>query len=65
MFCDIDFTPIIERFGPEEAHSLMDEIYEILTHKVHDFDGAVNEMTGDGIIGLEPPLLWKMLLSER
>jgi len=53
MFCDMKgFTPMVERLGPEKAYSIMDEIYEILIHKVHDFDGTVNEMTGDGIMAL-------------
>jgi class 3 adenylate cyclase len=30
----------------------MDEVYEILIHKVHDYGGTVNEMTGDGIMAL-------------
>jgi len=36
----------------EEAYRVMDKIYEILIHNVHDFDGTVNEMTGDGIMAL-------------
>jgi class 3 adenylate cyclase len=44
------FTALSERLGPEEAYSVMDQIYEILIHKVHDYEGTVNEMTGDGII---------------
>ena len=53
MFCDMEgFTSIVERLGPEEAYSIMDEIYEILIHKVHDYEGTVNEMTGDGIMAL-------------
>jgi len=53
MFCDMEgFTPLSERLGPEEAYSVMDQVYEILIHKVHDFEGTVNEMTGDGIIAL-------------
>ena len=24
----------------------MDQVYEILIHKVHDYEGTVNEMTG-------------------
>ena len=28
-------------------HSIMDEVYEILIHKVHDYEGTVNELTGD------------------
>jgi len=53
MFCDMEgFTSITERLGPEEAYSVMDQVYEILIHKVHDYEGTVNEMTGDGIMAL-------------
>ena len=53
MFCDMEgFTNLSERLGPEEAYSIMDQVYEILIHKVHDYEGTVNEMTGDGIMTL-------------
>ena len=53
MFCDMEgFTQLSERLGPEEAYSIMDQVYEILIHKVHDYEGTVNEMTGDGIMAL-------------
>ena len=53
MFCDMEgFTPLVEKLGSEKAYSIMDEIYEILIHKVHDFEGTVNEMTGDEIMAL-------------
>jgi class 3 adenylate cyclase/tetratricopeptide (TPR) repeat protein len=53
LFCDMEgFTALSERHGPEEAYSIMDQVYEILIHKVHDFEGTVNEMTGDGIMAL-------------
>jgi len=53
MFCDMEgFTGLTERLGPEEAYSIMDQVYEILIHKVHDYEGTVNEMTGDGIMAL-------------
>ena len=53
MFCDMEgFTALSEKLGPEEAYSIMDEVYEILIHKVHDYEGTVNEMTGDGIMAL-------------
>ncbi|MHA1542948.1 MAG: adenylate/guanylate cyclase domain-containing protein, partial [Candidatus Hodarchaeales archaeon] len=53
MFCDmVDFTPMVERLGPDKAYGMMDQIYEILIHKVHEFEGTVNEMTGDGIMAL-------------
>jgi len=53
MFCDMEgFTQLAEEIGPEEAYTIMDKVYEILIHKVHDFEGTVNEMTGDGIMAL-------------
>jgi GGDEF domain-containing protein len=53
MFCDLEgFTALSEKLGPEEAYATMDRVYEILIHKVHDFEGTVNEMTGDGIMAL-------------
>ena len=53
MFCDMEgFTRLTERLGPEEAYGVMDQVYELLIHKVHDYEGTVNEMTGDGIMAL-------------
>jgi class 3 adenylate cyclase len=53
MFCDMEgFTPLVETLGPEAAYSVMDQVYEILIHQVHDLEGTVNEMTGDGIMAL-------------
>jgi len=53
MFCDMEgFTSLTERLGAEEAYGIMDQVYEILIHKVHNYEGTVNEMTGDGIMAL-------------
>ncbi len=53
MFCDMKgYTPLSEKLGPEAVYSLMDQVYEILLRKVHDFEGTVNKMTGDGIMAL-------------
>jgi class 3 adenylate cyclase/tetratricopeptide (TPR) repeat protein/ribosomal protein L40E len=53
MFCDMEgYTSLTEKLGPEEAYSMMDKVYEILIHKVHDYEGTVNELTGDGIMAL-------------
>ncbi|NIO05598.1 MAG: tetratricopeptide repeat protein [Proteobacteria bacterium] len=52
-FCDMEgFTALSEGLGPEEAYAIMDQVYEILIHKVHDYEGTVNEMTGDGVVAL-------------
>ena len=53
MFCDMEgFAMMVEKLGSEQSYSLMDQVYEILIHKVHDFEGTVNEMTGDGVMAL-------------
>ena len=53
MFCDMEgFTPLSDLLGIDDAYSIMNQVYEILIHKVHDYDGTVNEMTGDGIMAL-------------
>ena len=53
LFADMeDFTALLETLGIEEAYTIMDKVYEILIHKVHDYEGVVNEMTGDGIMAL-------------
>jgi class 3 adenylate cyclase/tetratricopeptide (TPR) repeat protein len=53
MFCDMEgFTHLTDSLGSEDAYNIMDQVYEILIHKVHDYEGTVNEMTGDGIMAL-------------
>ncbi|MCX5855219.1 MAG: AAA family ATPase, partial [Deltaproteobacteria bacterium] len=53
MFCDMKgFTLLSEKLGPEAMYAVMDEVYEILIHKVHEYEGTVNEMTGDGVMAL-------------
>ena len=53
LFADMEgFTGLIDTLGIEETYTIMDQVYEILIHKVHDYEGVVNEMTGDGIMAL-------------
>jgi len=53
MFVDMKgFTPLAESLGPEETFSLMDQVFEILIHKVHEYEGTVNELRGDGVLAL-------------
>ena len=53
MFCDMaGFTSLSEKIDPERAYAIIDQVYEILIHKVHDYEGTVNELTGDGIMAL-------------
>jgi class 3 adenylate cyclase/tetratricopeptide (TPR) repeat protein len=53
MFIDMKgFTPLTDRLGPEETFALMDQVFEILIHKIHDYEGTVNELRGDGVLAL-------------
>jgi class 3 adenylate cyclase/tetratricopeptide (TPR) repeat protein len=53
MFIDMKgFTPLTEKLGPEETFSLMDQVFEILIHKINDYEGTVNELRGDGALAL-------------
>jgi class 3 adenylate cyclase len=51
MFCDLaGYSFLAQKLGPEGAYILMDQIYDILIHKVREFGGTVNELTGDGVM---------------
>lgn len=53
MFCDMQgFTSLSEKIGQEEVYALLDQVFEILIHKVHNYGGIVNKMTGDGVMAL-------------
>jgi len=53
LFCDmVGYTSLSEILGPEDSYSIIDRVYEILIHKVHEFEGTINDMSGDGILAL-------------
>jgi class 3 adenylate cyclase/tetratricopeptide (TPR) repeat protein len=53
MFCDMEgFTAFADRLGEEATYTVMGQIYEILIRQVNDYEGTINEMTGDGIMAL-------------
>jgi class 3 adenylate cyclase/tetratricopeptide (TPR) repeat protein len=53
MFVDMKgFTPLSETLGPEETFSLMDQVFQILLRQIHDYEGTVNELRGDGVLAL-------------
>ena len=53
MFCDMKgFTPLTHELGPEETFALMERVLEIMILKVHQYEGTVNEIRGDGILAL-------------
>lgn len=63
IFCDLDgFTSLSKKIDPDKANTFVDQVFEILTNNVHDYEGTVNEMIDD--MGLWPclerSLPWKM-----
>ncbi len=53
LFCDlVGYTNMVSKLDPEEAFTLMDQVLEILIHKVHDYGGTVNQLLGDGLYAL-------------
>ncbi len=46
MFCDlVGSTALSEKLGAEDFFSFLDQILEILIHKVHEYGWTVNKMT--------------------
>jgi class 3 adenylate cyclase/tetratricopeptide (TPR) repeat protein len=53
MFCDLKgFTSLSEKIGEERVYAIIDELFEMMVHKVHEYGGTVNKGTGDGIMAL-------------
>jgi class 3 adenylate cyclase/tetratricopeptide (TPR) repeat protein len=53
LFCDTEgFSVLSEKLGPEKVYSIMGDVFEMLIHKVNEFGGTVNKMTGDGVMAL-------------
>jgi class 3 adenylate cyclase len=53
LFCDLKgFTPLTHELGPEETFALMERVIDIVILKIHQYEGTVNEIRGDGILAL-------------
>jgi class 3 adenylate cyclase len=51
LFADlVGYTTLSTQVGEEGLFTLMDELYELLIHEVHRYEGTVNELTGDGLV---------------
>ena len=51
LFADLaGYTALSAQVGEEGLFTLMDELYELLIHEVHRYEGTVNELTGDGLV---------------
>ncbi len=53
MLCDMEgYSSIYARLGRDKVYPIMDEVFDILIHDVHDHGGTVNSTTSSGIIAL-------------
>lgn len=53
LFADAaGYTAMSERMDPEEVYRLMQGCFERMRQAVHQFEGSVNQYTGDGILAL-------------
>lgn len=53
LFADMaDFTPTAERIGEEAVFTLMRRVIERMSEAVHGHGGAVQNITGDGLMAL-------------
>jgi len=53
LFADVaNFTSISEKLDPETTHQIMDGCFRILMDQIHQYEGTVNQFTGDGVMAL-------------
>ncbi len=53
LFADLEGSMgLQEGLDPEKWHGIMDRFLEVLAEGVHQFEGTVNQYTGDGIMAL-------------
>jgi tetratricopeptide (TPR) repeat protein len=53
LFADIaNYTSIAEKLDPEVVHDIMDGCFRILIDEIHEYEGTINQFTGDGVMAL-------------
>jgi class 3 adenylate cyclase/tetratricopeptide (TPR) repeat protein/ribosomal protein L40E len=53
LFADVEnFTGLGFVLDPEELHELMDQVFALVLAVIHQYDGTVNQFTGDGVMAL-------------
>src|SRR2546428_3714155 len=53
LFCDLaNSTPIAERLGPENMHTLLNRFFALALDAVHRYEGTINQFLGDGFMAL-------------
>jgi class 3 adenylate cyclase/tetratricopeptide (TPR) repeat protein len=53
LFADVaNFTSLSEKLEPEEVHQIMEGCLRILMDEIHQYEGTINQFTGDGVMAL-------------
>jgi class 3 adenylate cyclase len=53
LFADVaNFTSLSEKLEPEEVHQIMEGCLKILMDQIHQYEGTINQFTGDGVMAL-------------
>ena len=53
LFADVaNFTAVSENLDPEEVHQVMDGCFKILMDAIHQYEGTINQFTGDGVMAI-------------
>ena len=53
LFADVaNFTTLAAQLAPEDVHQVIDGCFERITAEVHQFEGTINQYTGDGVMAL-------------
>ena len=53
MFSDVSgFTAMSEKLDPEDVHSIMERVFEVIMSAVHRYEGNINQFLGDGVMAL-------------
>jgi class 3 adenylate cyclase/ribosomal protein L40E len=53
LFADVKGSmELAEQVGPEDWHGILDDFFQILADGIHNFEGTINQYTGDGIMAL-------------
>ena len=53
LFADVaNYTSMSEKLDPEKVHQIMDGCFRILMDEIHEYEGTINQFTGDGVMAL-------------
>ena len=53
FFADVaGFSSFSEKLDPEQVHQIMDGTFRIMMDEIHEYEGTINQFTGDGVMAL-------------